>query len=56
MIAKSLKVKGIPASDKNGLFTQMCQDVLASETSRVGSKSSQTKVKETVRELVTKYC
>ena len=55
-IAKSLKVKGIPASDKNGLFTQMCQDVLASETSRVGSKSSQTKVKETVRELVTKYC
>jgi len=56
MIAKSLKVKGISPSTKNGLFTTMCQDILASETSRVGSKSSQAKVKEAVGELVTKYC
>ncbi len=56
MIAKALKLKGLPASAKNGLFTQMCQDILASETSRVGSRSSQVKVKEAVRELVTKYC
>ena len=38
MIAKSIKLKGIPASAKNDLFIQMCQDILASETSRVGSK------------------
>lgn len=56
MIAKSLKLKGIPASSKNGFFSQMCQDILASETSRVGSKGSQTKVKEAVKELVAKYC
>ena len=55
-IAKALKIRGIPVSSKNGLFSEMCQDVLASETSRVGTKSGQTKVKEAVRELVTKYC
>jgi gas vesicle protein GvpN len=55
MIAKALKLKGIsPSTD--GLFTEMCQDILASETSRVGSRSSQARVKEAVGELVTKYC
>ena len=56
MIARSLKLKGIPVSAKNELFTHVCQDILASETSRVGSKSSQAKVKEVVRELIAKYC
>jgi len=56
MIAKALKLKGISPSAKNGLFTKMCQDILASETSRVGSRSSQVKVKEAVGQLVTKYC
>jgi len=56
MIAKSLKLKGISASARNGLFARMCQDILASETSRVGSRSSQEKVKEAVRDLVPKYC
>jgi len=56
MLTKSLKLKGIPASAKNGLFTQMCQDILASETSRVGSRSGQIKVKEMIGKLVTKYC
>ena len=32
----------------------MCQDILASETSRVGSKTNQDRVKEIVRELVAK--
>lgn len=56
MIAKSLKLRGISPSSKNGLFTKMCQDILASETSRVGSRSGQMKVKEAVSELVPKYC
>jgi len=56
MIAKSLKLKGVPVSAKNELFIKMCQDILASETSRVGSKSSQQRVKETVGELIAKYC
>jgi hypothetical protein len=30
----------------------MCQDILASETSRVGSKTNQARVKEIVKEIV----
>jgi gas vesicle protein GvpN len=53
MIAKTLKVQGITPS-KNGAFMQMCQDILASETSRVGSKTNQVRVKEVVKGLVEK--
>ena len=56
MIAKSMKVRGISASAKDAFFVQMCQDILASETSRVGSRSGQIKVKEIVRDLIAKYC
>lgn len=55
MIAKTLKVRGLTPESANGAFTQICQDILASETSRVGSKSNQNRVKEIVRELVEKY-
>ena len=55
MISKTLKVQGItPLKSANGAFTQMCQDILASETSRVGSKTNQDRVKEIVKELVRK--
>ena len=55
MIAKTLKVQGItPIKSANGSFTQMCQDILASETSRVGSKTNQDRVKEIVKELIIK--
>ncbi|MEK7812931.1 MAG: gas vesicle protein GvpN, partial [Candidatus Desantisbacteria bacterium] len=46
MIAKTLKVQDIALSSSNGNFTQICQDILASETSRVGSKTNQERVKE----------
>ncbi|MFH1859813.1 MAG: gas vesicle protein GvpN [bacterium] len=52
MIAKTLK---ITPSSRNGIFAQICQDILASETSRVGSKTNQARVKEVVGELVKKY-
>ncbi len=55
MIARTLKVQGITPASANGAFVQMCQDILASETSRVGSKTNQDRVKEVVRELVEKY-
>jgi nitric oxide reductase NorQ protein len=54
MIAKTLKVKRLTPSRGSGLFLQMCQDILASETSRVGSKTNQDRVKQVVRELVIK--
>jgi nitric oxide reductase NorQ protein len=52
MIAKTLKVQGLTPSTSNGLFMQICQDILASETSRVGAKTNQQRIKEIVRELV----
>ena len=55
MIAKSLKVQGLTPANSNGVFTQMCQDILASETSRVGSKTNQNRVKDIVKELVKQY-
>jgi gas vesicle protein GvpN len=55
MIAKTLKTQNLTPSKANGVFMQMCQDVLASETSRVGSKTNQNRVKEIVKELVEEY-
>ena len=52
MIAKSLKTMNIPPAKSNGAFLRVCQDILASETSRVGSKTNQLRVKEIVKELV----
>jgi len=56
MIAKTLKVQNIIPAKSNGAFRAVCQDILASETSRVGSKTNQARVKEIVKELVKKYC
>lgn len=56
MIAKTLKVQGITPAKSNGAFMEICQDILASETSRVGSKTNQAKVKEQVNEQVKKHC
>lgn len=55
MIAKTLKVQNITPAKSNGAFLEICQDILASETSRVGSKTNQARVKEIVKELVEKY-
>ena len=55
MIAKTLKVQGLTPARANGTFSQMCQDILASETSRVGSKTNQERVKDIVKELVAKH-
>jgi gas vesicle protein GvpN len=53
MIAKTLKVQNMTPSHSDG-FLIMCQDILASETSRVGSKTNQARVKEVVKDLVQK--
>ena len=55
MIAKTLMIQAVTPASGNGVFNQICQDILASETSRVGSKTNQAKVKEIVRELVEKH-
>lgn len=55
MIAKTLKIQNLTPARANGAFSQMCQDILASETSRVGSKTNQGRVKDIVKELVAKH-
>ncbi len=55
MIAKSLKVLNGRASASSAVFRQVCQDILASETSRVGSKTNQAKVRELVKQLVGRH-
>ncbi|MBI1938978.1 MAG: gas vesicle protein GvpN [Ignavibacteriales bacterium] len=55
MIAKALKVQASSPESANGAFVQICQDILASETSRVGSKTNQKRVKEIVKELVEQH-
>jgi nitric oxide reductase NorQ protein len=55
MIAKTLKVQGIIPIESNGSFMTICMDILASETSRVGSKTNQERVREIVKGLVKTY-
>ncbi|MFH1435231.1 MAG: gas vesicle protein GvpN [Pseudomonadota bacterium] len=55
MIAKTCKVQGIAPGSSNGAFMTICQDILASETSRVGSRTNQDRVKTVVGELVHKH-
>jgi len=52
MIAKTLQVQRLTPTRAPAVFRQMCQDILASETSRVGSKTNQNRVREIVNELV----
>ncbi|MCL5075491.1 MAG: hypothetical protein M1136_07560, partial [Chloroflexi bacterium] len=56
MVAKALKVLDGSVDAHNDLFRQLCLDILASESTRVGSKSQTSKVKEAVSRLVDQYC
>ncbi|MBI3780986.1 MAG: gas vesicle protein GvpN [candidate division NC10 bacterium] len=56
MIAKSLRVVNGHVKGSSGIFQQVCQDILSSETSRIGSKSNQAKVRELVKKFAKQYC
>jgi len=55
MVAKALKVRNGSVGARNELFRQLCFDILASESTRVGSKTQTTKVKEAVNKLIEQY-
>ena len=55
MIAKTVKILGIRPAGSNGNFLNICQDILASQTSRVGSRTNQGKVKDIVKEMIKKH-
>ncbi len=55
MIAKTVKILGIRPAGSNGNFLKICQDILTSQTSRVGSRTNQGKVKDLVKEMIKKH-
>ncbi len=56
MIAKAIKASGAEAIGTNLIFRRICEDVLSSETSRLGEKTTQQKVKKIVNGLINRYC
>lgn len=56
MLAKSLKCSSSAVSSSNRVFRQLAQDILASETTRLGSQDRHDKVKKIVGKLITQYC
>ncbi|MEI6456076.1 MAG: gas vesicle protein GvpN [bacterium] len=55
MIAKTLSVLEILPSKDNEMFRKICQDILTSETSRIGSKTNQERVRIIVDELIQQF-
>jgi len=55
MVAKALKVQNGLVDAKSDAFRQLCLDILASESTRVGSKAQTARVKEVVSQLVDQY-
>jgi len=56
MVAKALKVQNGSVDAKNELFRQLCFDILASESTRVGSKAQTARVKEVLGQLIDQHC
>lgn len=52
MVARVLKIRNGSGVGGGALFRQLCLDVLASESSRVGSKAQTVPVKEVLNELI----
>jgi gas vesicle protein GvpN len=52
MIAKTLKVMNLVPEENIEMFNTICQDILSSETSRLGKKTNQNIVKDTVKDIV----
>lgn len=56
MIAKTLATLKSRPSKNNQMFRLVCQDILTSETSRVGSKTNQDRVRSLVNDLIELHC
>lgn len=52
MISKTLAVQRTKIYQPPDFFLQICQDILASETSRIGSKTNQEEIRSLVKKLV----
>ncbi|MDO8688793.1 MAG: gas vesicle protein GvpN [Dehalococcoidia bacterium] len=56
MVAKALRILNGSVSAQSEMFRLLCMDILASESTRVGSKAQTNRVKEVVGRLIDQYC
>ena len=56
MIAKTLQIRKAAVNKNDPIFRQTCMDILTSETSRIGSKTNQDKVREVIGDLIDQHC
>ncbi|MDA8188721.1 MAG: gas vesicle protein GvpN [Dehalococcoidales bacterium] len=56
MVAKAVMVQEGAVDANSSIFKQVCLDILASESSRVGSRSQTNQVRELVSQLIDRYC
>ena len=56
MIGKTLQVRNGAVSKDNSIFKETALEILTSETSRIGSKIHQEKVKQVLVDLINEYC
>jgi len=56
MIGKTLQVRNGAVSKDNSIFKETALEILTSETSRIGSKIHQEKVKQVLADLINKFC
>ena len=56
MIAKTIRVMGIPVDSRNNTFCQVCIEVLGSEITRSCNVDSQKEIKDHIYKLIQIYC
>jgi gas vesicle protein GvpN len=56
MIGRTLRIRGGIVSKDDPVFRETALEILASETSRMGSRSHQEVVREVINELIDKHC
>ncbi|MFQ5915623.1 MAG: gas vesicle protein GvpN [Nitrospinota bacterium] len=56
MIGKLIKVRGAGVDAEDRVFQQICLDVVASETSRIGLKGRKTGAKKLIADLIDRHC
>jgi gas vesicle protein GvpN len=56
MVGQAARVRGCAVAAADPVFRQMCQDILASEASMSGDGSEAARTRETLNELIDRYC
>lgn len=55
MVGRAMKIQGLSIATSNGQFKQFCLDILASESSRVGSRVQTTRVHDVLHRILLRH-